>query len=171
MDARFTESESVMSKAKIQLLAIGLTVLCIGAGVVSGMLASRLPVANKKPVEVAGVPTPLVAELGLTPEQQDQMRQIWESVRTQVHACFDDAEDLQKQRDEALVALLNDQQKAQFEKMSKDFADRYAALEKQRQTFFDDAVERTKKLLNDEQRKKYEEILSKRVPPGPRRGH
>ena len=97
------------------------------------------------------------------------MRDIWESVRTQVHACFDNAEDLQKQRDDALIALLPAEKKAEFEKISKDFADRYATLEQQRQKFFDDAVERTMKLLDPEQQQKYREILKKRVPPGQRR--
>ena len=160
-----------MSKTRVRLLVISLTVLGISAGVVAGMLASRLPAINsptKHPAEVPGVPTPLVQELNLTADQQDKMRDIWESVRTQVHSCFEDAEDLQKQRDDALIALLPPEKKPEFEKISKDFAARYAALEQQRQNFFNDAVERTMKLLDPQQQQKYREILKKRVPPGQR---
>jgi hypothetical protein len=94
------------------------------------------------------------------------MRTIWEAVRQRVHQTFDDAQQLQKQRDDSLVALLDDKQKSQFEQISKDYSDRFAQLTRQREQMFQDAVRETKELLSDEQRQKYDQILRTRVPPG-----
>jgi Spy/CpxP family protein refolding chaperone len=157
-----------MRRARIEILLIGLTVVALSAGVVAGVLASRLPTSQPP---VGPEQTPLAAELNLSPEQQAQMKEIWEGVRSHVHQSFDEAQKLQKQRDDALVAILSDQQKAQFEKISKDFAGRFDRISSDRDRSFREAVEKTKKLLNDEQRKKYDEILKNRVQPGPGRGY
>jgi Spy/CpxP family protein refolding chaperone len=155
------------------MLLVLLTVLAGAAGAAAGMLVARIPGSSagsaSNTAAAAASPmdrTPLVEELQLTPEQRDQMRSIWEGVRDQVHHCFDDARQLQSERDDALVALLNDEQKAQFERISKDYANRYAELVRKRDQTFQDAVERTRKLLNDEQRRKYEQLLKTRVGPG-----
>jgi Spy/CpxP family protein refolding chaperone len=159
---------------RVQALLIGLTVLALGAGVAAGMLASRAtPPASGNPTTGPAAPidrTPLVQELNLTPEQRDRMREIWEGVRGQVHETFEDAKQLQRQRDDALVALLTDEQKAQFEKISQDFKNQFDDLAKKRDKVFQSAVKRTKQLLNDEQRKRYEAILKNSV-GGPDGGH
>jgi Spy/CpxP family protein refolding chaperone len=158
-----------MKARRVSILVIGLTVLGLTAGVLAGLLAARLPsVAASHPLPPptapGGVPQGLVEELGLTPQQQDQMRVIWEGVRTRVHRSLDDAQQLQKDRDAAVVALMNDQQKAQFEKISQEYAKKYAELEQKRQQAFEQAVKKTRELLTGEQRKRYDEILKERVP-------
>jgi len=150
-----------MRKTRIEILLIGLTVLALSAGVVAGMLASRMP--GSEPTAAPVDRTPLVEELGLTPDQRDQMRQIWEGVRAKVHQTFEDAQQLQKQRDDTLVSLLTDEQKAKFQKISKDYAKRYDQLARTRELTFNQAVERTKALLSEQQKRKYEEILKSRV--------
>jgi Spy/CpxP family protein refolding chaperone len=164
-----------MRKTRIEILLIGLTVVALGAGVVAGVLASRLPAAQEDgavaPPAPGVEPTPLAQELGLSPDQQAQMRGIWETVRGRVHGSFEEAQRLQKQRDEALVALLNDEQKAKFQRIARDFADRFDKLSHERKTTFDEAVAKTRRLLNDEQRQKYDEILKKRVGPAGERGY
>ena len=169
-----------MRKTRIELLLIGLVVVALSAGVVAGVLASRLPAVNPGAAAPAGPGemTPLAQELGLTADQQEKMKEIWEGVRERVHSTFDDAQRLQRERDDTLIALLNEDQKARFEKISKDFAARYEELSRERENTFKEAVERTKKLLNDQQRKKYDELLKSRAltrpgggppfpPPGP----
>ena len=160
-----------MRKTRIEILLIGLTVVALSAGVVAGVLASRLPASGGAAGPMGPEQTPLAAELQLTPAQQDQMKQIWEGVRGRVHETFEDAQRLQKERDDALVAMLTDEQKARFEKISKDFADRFDQLSSKRDRTFADAVEKTRRLLSDDQRKKYDEILKNRVGPGPGRGY
>jgi Spy/CpxP family protein refolding chaperone len=155
-------------------------VLALCAGVVAGIVYARLPAAGSAakpdnttppppmlPPDGAGEKT-LADELQLSPEQRVQMRDIWEGVRDKVHQAFDEAQDLQRQRDERIVALLTtDEQKAKFQKLSQEFADRYDQLAKDRDEAFNSAVEKTKKLLTEEQRKKYEQILKTHVRPGP----
>ena len=163
-----------MKKTRVVILLIGLTLLGLCAGAAAGLLASRATATSAgTTTSVPPAPdhaAPLAEELALNPEQREQMRQIWEGVRQQAHEAYDDAQRLQKQRDDALVAMLSDEQKAQFEKISKDFADQFSDLEKKREQLFQDAVELTKKLLNEEQRRKYEQILKNRVPPGHKMG-
>ena len=84
-----------------------------------------------------------------------------------MHQAFDEANDLQRQRDERLVGILSsDEQRAQFAKISKEFAEKYNQLARERDEAFNAAVEKTKKLLSDEQRTKYEQILKRNVRPG-----
>jgi Spy/CpxP family protein refolding chaperone len=160
-----------MKQSRLRIGLVGLTVLALAAGVTAGLLAARLPIATEAPLPPPpGDRTALAEELGLSPEQREQMREIWEGVRKQVHDAYDDAQRLQGQRDDAMLALLNAEQKAQFESIAKDYADQFAALTKKREQAFKDALARTNKLLNDEQRKKYEQILRSHAPPGPAGG-
>jgi Spy/CpxP family protein refolding chaperone len=165
-----------MSKKRIEFMLIGVTVLALCAGLAAGLLASRLPgsgasssSSSSSTSPSSGVPadprTPLVEELQLSPAQRDQMREIWEGVRGKVHQAFADAQRLQKDRDDALVALLSDEQKARFETISKKYASQFDELTHKRDATFQEAVERTKQLLNEEQRAKYEQILKRQVGP------
>jgi Spy/CpxP family protein refolding chaperone len=153
-----------MRRTRIEFLLVGLTVLALSAGVVAGMLASRLPAGGTSTETPPPSPMALSDELQLTPDQREQMRQIWEPVRSQVHARFTEADDLQRQRDQALVALLNDEQKAKFEKISKQFADKFAAINESREKTFQSAVDRTLAILDETQRAKYQSIIRDRFP-------
>lgn len=154
-----------MKKSRLKLVVILVTFLALAAGVTAGMLAAKLPASTAPPLLPPIDRTPLAEELQLNPDQRDQMRTIWEGVRTNVHETFQLAQQVQKERDDALVALLNDDQKAAFEKIARQYADEFTDLTRQRDQTFADAVERTRKLLNAEQRTKYEEILKTHVPP------
>src|SRR4051794_32743783 len=94
-----------MKTTRMKLLLIGLTVLGLSAGVVAGMLVSRLPASTADatppggPHGPPGMSAALVEQLELTRDQQEKMRAIWESVRGDVQQCFQQAQDLQKQRD------------------------------------------------------------------------
>lgn len=157
-----------MKRSRIGMLLVGLTALALSAGVVTGMLAAKLPTSST----TAHLPPPpkpgpsenyLVQELGLTTDQTAGMRSIWEGMRGKVHDTFQQAESLQQDRDKAIVDLLSDDQKAKFEKISLDFAGRYDELGQQRDRMFKEAVEETKKLLTGSQKQKYDEILKKYV--------
>src|SRR5687768_14474571 len=126
--------------------------LVLGAGVFGGMLAARLPGADA--VDSAGVAgqSPLAHELQLTPPQREQMRQIWEGVRRTAEDCFEDGRRMQRNRDAALEQLLNDEQKAKFEKISKEYADEFEKVKRRRAQAFREAVESTNRILSPEQR-------------------
>jgi Spy/CpxP family protein refolding chaperone len=144
-------------------------VLALAAGVSGGLLLARFPVAHDDGPGQAAATSPLAAELGLSTQQAEQMRTIWEGVRGTAQQCFDDARRLQKERDDALVSLLNEEQKAKFAAISKEYADGFAELNRKRDQEFKKAVSQTKRVLTDEQWKKYERILKSRVGPGPLR--
>jgi Spy/CpxP family protein refolding chaperone len=163
-----------VKRTRIEILLVVLTVMALSAGVVAGLVAARLPAATSAaksdnvppPIPPGPMEKSLAEELQLTADQREQMRAIWEGVRDKVHQAFDEAQDLGRQRDQRLVAILSDEQKAQFEKISKEFAEKYNQLARERDDAFNGAVEKTKKLLNETQRKKYEEILKTHVRPG-----
>jgi Spy/CpxP family protein refolding chaperone len=169
-----------MRKKRTEILIVIVAGLAMSAGVVAGLLASRLPsAAGQQPAaanpSVATAPPAsfertLADELQLRPDQREAMREIWEGVRGKVHATFDAAQNLQKERDEALVALLNDEQRVKFSKISQDYANRFEELTKKRDATFAEAVEKTKKMLDPPQRAKYEEILKTHVRRGPPAG-
>ena len=157
-----------MSSGRKQLLLVALTILPIGAGIVAGMVAARMPGhsgAADTAAERGNSADGLSEQLGLSDEQAQQMRGIWENVREQVRSSYTDAEKLQRARDEELVGLLNQEQKAKFEKISRNYSDKFTELRHKRDESFASAVEQTRKLLSDEQREKYDEILRTHVRP------
>ena len=158
------------AKGKPMTLLFGAFGLALAAGVSGGLLLARLPNApTDGPAGVTPV-SPLTAELGLSPPQAEQMRKIWEGVRDTAQSCLEDARRLQKQRDDALVSLLSDEQKEKFQNISQEYADSFAELNRKRDQEFQKAVGQTRKLLNEEQWRKYERILKNRVGPGAIRG-
>jgi len=142
-------------------------VLALAAGVSGGMLLARLPATHPEGGDAAtAAASPLAAELALTPQQSEDMRRVWEGVRETSQQCYEDGRRLQKDRDDALVALLTDEQKVKFEKISREYAEQFAELNRKRDRDFDKAVQQTKKILTDGQWQKYERILRSRVGPG-----
>ena len=87
------------------------------------------PVGDRSQV---GPRTPLGEELGLSKEQSESMRVIWEDVRKKVDGCFVQAQELQKHGDLALFALLTDEQKAKYAKIQKENSDALTALRSMR---------------------------------------
>ena len=154
-----------MKRAGVKLLVIGLTVLGLSAGVVAGMLVSRVSgTAGDRPVmPTSNQPSPLVEELDLTTDQQREMKRIWEDVRVKVQDCFARAKKLQDQRDVEILKLLTEEQKAKFEKIAKRFHDLDVTITTEREAIFNDAINRTRKLLTNEQREKYDKILKARL--------
>lgn len=150
-----------MNNSKTSLVLIVLTMLTLSAGFSAGMLTHRVSIAG--PGEQATNGTSLVEQLRLSPQQQEQMRQIWESVRSDVQDSYQQAQDLQRLRDQAVADILTDEQKAQFEKIAQDYAGRFTAIVRKREQTFTRGVERTRMLLDDSQRKQYDLIVKDRL--------
>ena len=153
-----------MKVPKLMVLLLVAFVLALAAGVSGGMLLARLPASAGGGDGAAA--SSLAAELNLTLQQSEDMRRVWEGVRETAQQCFDDGRRLQKERDDALVALLNEEQKAKFEKISREYAEQFAGLNRTRDREFETAVQQTRKILDARQWQKYERILRSRVGPG-----
>ncbi len=154
-----------MKVPKLMTLLLVAFVLALAAGVSGGMLLARLPAAQPVAPDGAAASS-LAVELGLSPRQSEEMRRVWEGVRETAQQCYDDGRRLQKERDDALVALLNEEQKQRFEKISRQYAEQFADLNRKRDADFQKAVRETRKILDNKQWEKYETILRSRVGTG-----
>ena len=149
-----------MKSTRATVVVVVMFVLALGAGVVAGKLTSRLP---GPPAVQTADQTPLVEELQLTPAQRDQMRGIWESVRDTAHDCFAKAQDIQREHDEQVQAMLNPEQKKKYQELSKKAHDDIAQLDVQRRAALQTAIDRTRAMLNEDQRKAYDQIVKSRL--------
>ena len=154
-----------MTKAKLILIIA--FVVTLAAGVVAGFTLRMWSHRPHRPFVGEGPRGPGAAaphnrfpDLTLTEEQDAKMKEIWDAVMRESrenqgkqHQAF------QKQRDEAIRAILTEEQKVKYDEVLKDYAGKMAELGKAREKAFQEAVEKTKLILNAEQRKKYEEWL------------
>jgi hypothetical protein len=145
------------------VVALGFFTALIG-GAVAGLLASRY-MQPATPVVVAGQSS-LSEELQLTPDQQAQIRRIWQGVQGLNESAAGATAALDRWRTDQWARLLNDEQRKQFEKIQLEYEDRFTAMNAKRDLAFKDAVAKTKQLLNEQQRQHYEEILARRMGSG-----
>jgi len=111
----------------------------------------------------------IASELGLTGKQREQMRQIWSGAMDALRGQHSkQRRELREQRDAAIVGLLTVEQKARYDAIRSEYEAEMEATGKAREAAFEAAVEQTKQILTEPQRKKYEE-MHKRRPPGRRR--
>lgn len=149
-----------MRNTKTTVVVVVMFVLALGAGAVAGKLTSRLP---GPPAVQPADQTPLVEELQLTPAQRDRMRGIWESVRDTARDCFAKAQDIQREHDEQVQAMLTPDQRKKYQKLSKKAHDDIAQLDVQRRAALQTAIDRTRAILNEDQRKAYDQIVKNRL--------
>lgn len=143
-------------KKKIVLLGILAFVLTLAAGTLMGVgLMSRSGAGHHGPSWLA-------TQLNLTAQQQEQMREIWsQAMQHNEPGAGDRRHMLQKERDDAMVRLIPAEQKAAYDKIQADYAAKVDAMNRDRSKAYQDAVEKTKAILNEEQRQKYDELLKK----------
>lgn len=101
----------------------------------------------------------LSAQLNLTPSQEQQMRQIWSDAAA---AQGDNRQyrELDRQRDQAIRAMLTSEQRSQLDQINHDHDADVAALNGQRDRIVQEANSKTREILNDQQRLKFDEIES-----------
>jgi hypothetical protein len=148
-----------MNSKWIAVVMMLMFAVAVGAGVVTGKLSARLPATPAAPV----VGT-LSDELQLDPQQRAAMQKIWESAQRTSRDCAKAASLAQKEQDDALMALLNDEQKAKYAAVNQQTQAKIAALDLRRRAAFSDAVEQTSGILSEPQRKTYKLIIHDRWP-------
>jgi Spy/CpxP family protein refolding chaperone len=103
----------------------------------------------------------MCVELGLDGEQRQKVLEIWSQALREVPPppikALRAAEDERKQ---AVIALLTPEQKAAYERLHADFDAKVEQLHAPGRAAFERAHERTKQLLTEEQRQKYEEMFA-----------
>jgi Spy/CpxP family protein refolding chaperone len=104
----------------------------------------------------------LAKELNLTPDQQEQLRQIWSDVARRARGEREELRrQYRKQREEAIAAIIPADQKKQYQQIQDEFTQKMEELDRQWRASFEDAVAKTKPILTPEQRAKYEEMLKR----------
>ena len=153
-----------MTKAKLILIVA--FVVTLAAGVALGFTLRSLTHHRARPSAVApsdpAAPPPHshFPDLNLTAEQKTKMDEIWNAVRHNSRESQNEQrKTFQKQRDDAIRALLTDEQKVKYDAVLKDYADKMAELGKEREKAFQEARDKTKLILDAEQWKKFEEWL------------
>ena len=136
-------------------------VAALAGGAAAGLLASRY-IRPATQVVVPGEAS-LTAELQLTKDQQSKIREIWEQFRDQNLRSYQQGDELDQWRNDQLVKLLNDEQKKQFSQIQNEYQNRFTEMKSKRELAFKDAVDKTKRLLNNQQRQRYEQILARRL--------
>jgi len=149
---------------KITLIVMAGFALAFVAGGSVGMLAG--------PEVPAGPPRGpgewLVREIQLTPEQRQQMREIWSvldeaDIRRRQH-------ELLQRRDQAIQEMLTEGQRTQYRQIVEEFHRGEEEIHRDMRSRMERAVQRTKEILTPDQAKRYEEIRRRRRPGGPRPG-
>jgi Spy/CpxP family protein refolding chaperone len=104
----------------------------------------------------------LADQLDLTVDQRQKMDAIWSDAREKMEKLGQHRRELAEDRDRDILNMLNDQQKAEYQKIYADFHAQRDQLDKQRQLLVDDASQRSRLLLDDNQRKEWD-VLSKHL--------
>ena len=141
-------------------------VLALSAGMVLGFAAARRVDA---PAPALGKPAEpqrsswLSEQLALTPAQSEQIRSIWQQgMSEQGRANSERRRALEKERDGVLLGLLTTEQREEYDRLMKQYDGQLAELGRERERLKQEAIERTKQVLTEGQRKKYEELIKER---------
>lgn len=139
---------------RTKLLILTACVLSMGAGVGVGMLRSR----NQPRQDTHA--SWLANELELTLEQQKGMEVIWkELVKSKGKEFRDQMWALQQEREAAVAGLLSPSQSEQFEQLNRRFMEKGREIWKRAEQEFMAAGEKTRALLNESQRVRYDELV------------
>jgi Spy/CpxP family protein refolding chaperone len=116
----------------------------------------------------------LTAELGLLPEQREQLDRIWSSLMRSNDR--EERDDLRRQyrrdRDEAIADLVPPERLGDYDRIIEQYQGRIEELERASRQAYESAVEQTKQILTPEQRARYEALLKRhRWGPGTRDRH
>lgn len=143
---------------RTKLIIVACFVLAFVAGVAVGLALRRH--GPHPPPDQGGW---LARELDLTPQQQERMKAIWSDMdRDSWRDAGDRRREMQRQRDDAVRALLPEDKLAEFDRINDSWQQQMTQMGEQRRKMFQDAVEKTKQILDERQRTKYDEILAQR---------
>ena len=140
---------------KTTLIALVAFVLALGAGALLGLGVAQVRHLPR------GRP-PLSQELGLSSQQESQMKEIWSKVAQAGGGGRDRVRALAQERDEAVKNLIPAEQLAAYDKIMQDYKTKVEELNRERSQPYQEAVKRTKEILTESQRLKYDELLKRR---------
>jgi hypothetical protein len=137
---------------RLKLLIATLFLIALGTGIVVGMGMSKAPKAEDRKSWLA-------EELSLTADQSEKMKAIWSDISRPGQSSFERRRQLGRERDDAVQALLTEEQKTAYTALLDKYNLQMAELNHEREQAFQAAVESTKDILTEQQRVKYDELL------------
>jgi Spy/CpxP family protein refolding chaperone len=139
-----------MNQPKILLGGSFIMVFC--AGIAIGVLA-------KSADRPAHEPPWLADELSLAPEQQTEMRETWNSVRERTRDFPSQRRrQLAEDRDQAVGDLLTGDQPDRYKEILETYKREKEELIREWKAPFEEAMEKTRQILSEEQFQKFEEL-------------
>jgi Spy/CpxP family protein refolding chaperone len=136
---------------------VGVLVACVLLSLGAGGFIGAYWVRRAPP------PDPFERELNLTSEQQDKMREIWsEAMRTGGFPVQDEKKQAaQKEYYDALRALVPADQQARCDEVLRNYRKKLEDIEQESKKIFDDATERSRQVLDERQRAKFDEMRTR----------
>jgi len=155
--------------------------MAFGAGLVAGKLWERTASASASaPAQAPNVPTPKpeeksdgaekhdnqqggwLAPLKLTSEQNEQMKAIWSGVMKNGPQRHKQSETLKKERDDAVKALMTEDQRGKYVSLNTKFehsnADAWVKMQETQSRCRKERDEGVKALFSDDQKRYYDDI-------------
>lgn len=139
-----------------RIIVVLLFIVAFGAGLSVAKVLHRAPAPNDRG------PSMLSRELNLTQKQSDEMFAIWDNIYKTGSDERTERRDLSRKRSEAIAALIPEDKQEELAHINEDYNRLMQDLMTQGRERYAQAVEETKSILTNVQRKKYEEILARR---------
>ena len=141
---------------KSRLIVIACFFIAFGAGLSAGVLWQKKQTTPDDR---------WLSELNLSAEQREKIKAIWAEAMNSGgwQAQREKREALQKERDEALKAILDESQKQRYSDITQKYQKEIDAISEAAKRAKDDAYERTKALLDDNQKVTYDQLRQKRA--------
>jgi len=151
-----------MAMNKVHLATVvGIAVAFAAGGSVGMLVGSDRPVERR---HRPGFGHGLTRDLNLTGAQKEQMKEIWSAVMSREgrKAAWARRLALKQKRDEAIEALLTDEQRVRYDAILAEHDRAMEDMHQEGRRRIEEAVERTRAILTPEQAKKYDEIRTNR---------
>lgn len=153
--------------SRVKSLLVIVVGLVFGAGFIVGMFSREAVLAfgssetAPPPREKPNMTSFLSRMLGLTPQQRQQMTAIWADALAKAGPPPNQEMDaLHREREDAIDKLLTPQQQMEYDQIQGEFRRQMDQLHQRGRAAFREAVEKTKGILDADQRIKYEEFLT-----------
>lgn len=139
-----------------RIIVVLLFIVAFGAGLSVAKVFHREPAANDRG------PSMLSRELNLTEKQREEMFTIWDNIYKTGSDERTERRELSRKRSESIAALIPADKQEELTRINDDYNRLMQELMTQGRERYTQAVEETKSILTNDQRKKYEEILARR---------
>lgn len=148
--------------SKLNLILVLAFLMVFAAGASTGLLVENRASARSEGSSRTG------DYLDLTPQQREQMRQIWSDASSGSWRAYREQQQaLRQEADEEVRAMLPFEVRIQYDVIMGNLEMRKEQLLQQRQEAYRQAREKTRAILTDQQRERYDQWMTNHRAPKP----